>query len=104
MVIYKAQPYCHEALCGIGHMIICHDTLLWTRYKANDEGQIISGLPHFLSKLCSTYVTRLTSSRDVSDTPKLLRPMSTSVSSSSLKRLAYALGWKLRLGSKYVNS
>lgn len=39
MVIYKARPYRHGALRGIGHMTICHDSLLWTRYKATMKGK-----------------------------------------------------------------
>lgn len=45
-----------------------------------------------------------TSSSDVSEMPKLVRPMSESVSSSSLNRLAYARCLMPLLGSRYVNS
>lgn len=49
-------------------------------------------------------ISALTSSRGVSEIPKLLSPRSASVSSSSLKRLAYALCLKFLFGRRKISS
>lgn len=64
---------------------------------------ILDSFIHHLSMQSNCSIST-TSSSDVSEMPKLLRPMSASVSSSSLNRLAYARCLKPLLGSRYVNS